>query len=101
VRLCLDRLEDSLNPFPQTGHLRGFRPEWTRWCIAGGAHTEVSNTPCIDLVDVRTQDVLSALGYRKALLQILHTNGFSLLWINMCWVRACFAEKPLLQVGQM
>lgn len=30
VRLCLDRLEDSLKPFPQTGHFRGLRPEWTR-----------------------------------------------------------------------
>ena len=46
-------------------------------------------------------NLLRALGYLKALWQILHTSGFSLLWINMCCVRACFAEKPLLHVGQI
>lgn len=28
--------------------------------------------------------LLRALGYLKALWQMLHTRGFSLLWINIC-----------------
>ncbi len=49
----------------------------------------------------RRLNLLRALGYRNALWQTPQTRGFSLLWMNMCWVRACFAEKPLLHVGQI
>jgi hypothetical protein len=84
VRLCFERFEDSLKPFPQTGHFKGFNPEWTRWCIAGKevmlALGESGRRRALE----RRIYLLKALGYLNALLQMLHTNGFSLLWMNMC-----------------
>jgi len=104
ILLCLTRSPDCVNRLLQTLHSNGFSPVWVRLCIVNARllwqHLPHSmhlylllwtfiwySLLCI----TRLQDCV------KRLLQTLHSNGFSPLWILLCITRLQDCVNRLLQ----
>ena len=75
VRLCLVRSLDWLNAWPQSSQLYGFSPVWVRLCL------------------VRWPNWLNAWP------QSLHLYGFSPVWVRLCLIRWLEQSNCLLQTS--